>query len=137
MVWRAWYGEAARFCVPPSSTTGWTVRVRICMPVLIGSTSKIFVALAVLKLVEQGKLSLDDTLADLAPDVAFENPWEETHPIRVVHLLEHTTGWDDIHLPEYAHNQPDPVSLKEGLDFHPHSRISRWRPGSRSWAWPF
>ncbi len=98
----------------------------------IGSTSKMFVALAVLKLVEEGRLSLDDKLADLAPDVAFENRWEETHPIRVAHLLEHTTGWDDIHLPEYAHNEPDPVSLKEGLDFHPHSRISRWPPGSRS-----
>jgi CubicO group peptidase (beta-lactamase class C family) len=90
-----------------------------------------FVSLAVLKLVEQGRLSLDDRLAALAPDVEFENEWEETDPIRIVHLLEHTTGWDDIHLPEYAHNDPTPATLKEGLDFHPHSRISRWKPGSR------
>jgi len=97
----------------------------------IGSTSKMFVALSILKLVEQGKLSLDDRLADLAPDVKFENPWEATDPVRLVHLLEHTTGWDDIHLPEYAHNDPTPATLKQGLDFHPHSRISRWKPGSR------
>ena len=97
----------------------------------IGSTSKMFVALSVLKLVEQGRLSLDDRVADLAPEIEFQNPWEETDPVRVVHLLEHTTGWDDIHLPEYAHNDPTPVTLKEGLDFHPHSRISRWKPGSR------
>lgn len=97
----------------------------------IGSTSKMFVALAVLKLVEEGKLSLNDRVSDLAPDIAFENRWEDTDPVRLVHLLEHTTGWDDIHLPEYAHNDPSPVTLKEGLDFHPHSRMSRWKPGSR------
>lgn len=97
----------------------------------IGSTSKMFVALSVLQLVEQGKLSLDDKLADLAPEIEFDNPWEETDPVRVVHLLEHTTGWDDIHLPEYAHNDPTPATLKEGLDYHPHSRTSRWKPGSR------
>lgn len=97
----------------------------------IGSTSKMFVALSVLQLVEEGRLSLDDRLADLAPEIQFENPWEDTHPVRVVHLLEHTTGWDDIHLPEYAHNDPTPATLKEGLDFHPHSRISRWQPGTR------
>lgn len=97
----------------------------------IGSTSKMFVALSVLKLVEQGKLSLSDKLIDLAPDIVFENQWSDTAPIRVVHLLEHTTGWDDIHLPEYAHNDPTPATLKQGLDFHPHSRVSRWKPGSR------
>ncbi len=97
----------------------------------IGSTSKMFVSLSVLKLVEEGRLSLDDKLADLAPDIAFENQWEANDPVRVVHLLEHTTGWDDIHLPEYAHNDPAPATLKEGLDYHPHSRVSRWKPGSR------
>jgi len=97
----------------------------------IGSTSKMFVALSVLQLVEQGVLSLDDKVADLAPEIEFDNQWEETDPIRIVHLLEHTTGWDDMHLPEYAHNDPTPATLKEGLDFHPHSRTSRWKPGSR------
>lgn len=97
----------------------------------IGSTSKMFVALSVLKLVEQGRLSLDDKITDLIPEIEFDNEWESTDPIRVVHLLEHTTGWDDIHLAEYAHNDPTPVSLKDGLDFHPHSRVSRWKPGSR------
>ncbi len=97
----------------------------------IGSTSKMFVGLSVLQLVEEGRLSFDDKLADLAPEIEFENPWEQTHPVRLVHLLEHTTGWDDIHLPEYAHNDPTPATLKEGLDYHPHSRKSRWMPGTR------
>lgn len=98
----------------------------------IGSTSKMFVALAVLQLVEEGRLSLDDKVADLVPEIEFENRWEDTDPVRVVHLLEHTTGWDDIHLREYAHNDPTPATLKEGLDYHPRSRTSRWKPGTRS-----
>ena len=97
----------------------------------IGSTSKMFVALSILKLVEEGRLSLDDKLADLAPEIEFQNQWESTNPVRIVHLLEHTTGWDDIHLVEYGHNDPTPATLKEGLDYHPHSRVSRWQPGAR------
>ena len=97
----------------------------------IGSTSKMFVSLAVLKLQEEGHLNLHDRVRDLVPEIEFENQWEDTNPILVEHLLEHTTGWDDFHLTEYAHNDSVPVSLKEGLDFHPHSRISRWIPGTR------
>jgi len=98
----------------------------------IGSTSKAFTAFAILKLADQGKLSLDDSVHKLAPEVWFENPWESTDPIRVVNLLEHTTGWDDMHLREYARNAPPTMGLREALDYDHHSRISRWRPGTRS-----
>ena len=40
----------------------------------IGSTSKAFVSLSILMLVDQGKLSLDDPLHTLAPEVWFDNP---------------------------------------------------------------
>lgn len=98
----------------------------------IGSVSKMFVALAILKLQEEGRLTLKDRVRDLIPEIWFENKWEDTHPVLVEHLLEHTTGWDDFHLAEFAHNDPAPVTLKEGLDFHPHSRTSRWIPGTRT-----
>ncbi|WP_420575183.1 serine hydrolase domain-containing protein [Ekhidna sp.] len=97
----------------------------------IGSTSKIFIALAVLKLQEEGRLHLNDKVRELAPEIEFTNPWEDTNPIVIAHLLEHTTGWDDLHPSEFAHNESDPLALKEGLDFHPHSRISKWVPGTR------
>jgi CubicO group peptidase (beta-lactamase class C family) len=96
----------------------------------IGSTSKAFVSLSILLLVNQGKLTLDDPVRKLAPDVWFENQWEATDPVRVVHLLEHTTGWDDIHLREYAKDAAG-MSLRDGLDYDHHSRTSRWRPGTR------
>lgn len=95
------------------------------------SISKMFVALAILKLQEKGHLKLEDRIKDIVPEVEFENPWEETNPIRIVHLLEHSTGWDESHLVERAHNHKTLISLKKALEFHPHSRKSRWVPGSR------
>ena len=97
----------------------------------IGSTSKGFVSLSILKLANEGKLSLQDPVRKLAPEVWFENRWEATHPVRVVDLLEHTAGWDDLHLREYAKDAPAIMGLREALDYDHHSRISRWPPGTR------
>jgi len=96
----------------------------------VGSVSKGFVSLAILMLVDQGKLSLQDPIHKLAPEVWFKNNWEESDPVRIVHLLEHTTGWDDLHFREYAIDNAT-ISLLEAFDFDHHSRISRWRPGTR------
>ena len=96
----------------------------------IGSTSKAFASLSVLKLVDEGKLSLQDPVRKLAPEIWFENRWESTDPVRVVDLLEHTTGWDDMHLPEYAKDAKG-MTLRQGLDYYQRSRVSRWRPGTR------
>ena len=97
----------------------------------IGSTSKAFAAMAILMLADQGKLSLDDPVHKLAREVWFENRWEASDPVRVVNLLEHTTGWDDMHLREYAKDAPPDMGLREALDYDHHSRISRWPPGTR------
>jgi CubicO group peptidase (beta-lactamase class C family) len=96
----------------------------------IGSTSKAFASLSILKLANEGKLSLQDPVHKLVPEIWFENRWEATDPVRVVDLLEHTTGWDDMHLREYAKDAKG-MTLREGLDYYHHSRISRWRPGTR------
>ena len=96
----------------------------------IGSTSKGFASLSILMMADQGKLSLDDPVHKLAPEVWFENRWEASDPVRVVHLLEHTTGWDDIHLREFAKDAPG-MGLRKALAYDHHSRTSRWRPGTR------
>jgi CubicO group peptidase (beta-lactamase class C family) len=97
----------------------------------IGSTSKAFASLSILLLANQGKLTLDDQVRKLVPEVWFDNQWESSDPVRVVHLLEHTTGWDDMHLREYAKDTPPTMGLRAALDYDHHSRISRWRPGTR------
>lgn len=96
----------------------------------IGSVSKGFVSLSVLMLANEGKLSLEDPVKKLAPEVWFANKWEASDPVRVVHLLENTTGWDDMHLREFAKN-PSTMSSLEALDYDHSSRISRWPPGTR------
>jgi CubicO group peptidase (beta-lactamase class C family) len=96
----------------------------------IGSTSKAFVALTAMALVKEGKLSLDEPLAKRLPGFYFKNPWEATDPVRIVHLLEHTSGFDDNSLKGYATNEPT-LSLKDGLALDSATRVSRWRPGTR------
>ncbi|HTQ53721.1 MAG TPA: serine hydrolase domain-containing protein [Bryobacteraceae bacterium] len=97
----------------------------------IGSVSKAFASLSILQLQEQARLRLSDPVRQYAPEIAFQNAWESTDPVRIVNLLEHTTGWDDLHFPEYANSDPKPLTLFEGLAYHPDSRVSRWRPGTR------
>jgi len=96
----------------------------------IGSTSKAFVSLSLLKLANESKLSLLDPVHKLAPEIWFENRWEATDPVRVIDLVEHTTGWDDMHLAEYA-KDAEGMTLRQGLGYYRKSRISRWRPGTR------
>jgi CubicO group peptidase (beta-lactamase class C family) len=93
-----------------------------------GSISKSFVALALLKLQEEGKLQLDDRIHDLVGDIEFTNPWEETDPLRLVHLLEHTSGFNEISIREFAANVPA-ISHLDALAFDASVRTSRWRPG--------
>ncbi len=96
-----------------------------------GSISKMLVGLAAVRLQREGKLDLSAPVRSLAPEIHCDNPWEATDPVRVVHLLEHTTGWDDITQREWANEDPKPLTLREALDFDPRARTSRWRPGTR------
>lgn len=100
-------------------------------PFRAGSISKSFTSIAVMTLVEQGKLSLDDKLADLVPEVKFNNSWESTNPLRLVHLLEHTTGWPDISLHMLDLNHKDWSTLRGVQEASP-DFVSRWRPGQFS-----
>jgi CubicO group peptidase (beta-lactamase class C family) len=93
-----------------------------------GSISKSITAIAVMTLVEQKKLSLDGKLAELAPEVKFVNPWEKTDPVRLVHLLEHTTGWPDISTKILVQDGKG-WSVLKGVQFTMPEFTSRWAPG--------
>ena len=55
----------------------------------IGSITKTFTSLALMRLVEQGKLQLDEPVKKLAPGLPLHNPWPAT-PVTSAMLLEHT-----------------------------------------------
>ena len=97
-----------------------------------GSLTKPFMALAVLRLVEQGRLRLEDRVQDLVPEIAVHNPWERTHPLRVEHLLAHTAGFDEMRFNEiFAPPGGQDWPLARVLAVNPRSRVARWRPGTR------
>jgi len=98
----------------------------------VGSISKTFVALALLKLQEEGRINLYARLQDVAPEIPFKNPWEAMHPVRIVHLLEHTAGFDDME-PSEVYNLHDRYDfpLLDVFKRFKKPQTVRWPPGTR------
>ena len=92
----------------------------------IGSITKTFTALAVMHLVEKGKLQLDQAVKNIVHDVPLENPWPET-PVTLAMVLEHTAGLQDLTRAEF--NYPKPLSLKQAFKINPEARRLHWPPG--------
>ncbi|GAB3584592.1 hypothetical protein GCM10027345_31800 [Hymenobacter daeguensis] len=97
----------------------------------IGSVTKTFVVAGLLQLIEQGKLSLNDEVHKIAPEVPIDNPWEATDPVRVVHLLEHTAGFDDMRLNHVYNSTPTDPRGAASLAVFRGELHCRWRPGER------
>lgn len=96
----------------------------------VGSISKTFVALTLLKLEEEGKINLQARLQDVAPEVPVNNRWEATNPVRIVNLLEHTAGFDDMEFSE-VYNLRDRYNypLLEVFQRFRKPQNVRWPPG--------
>ena len=58
----------------------------------IASVSKTFAATAIMQLVEQGKIGLQDDFTKYIKDLSFDNPFDK--PVTIEHLLTHTTGFE-------------------------------------------
>ena len=99
-------------------------------PFRVGSISKTFTALTAMALVESGDLELN---APVSPTVAreFINPWQDTHPVQLVHLLGLTAGLADLSRAEFDNNDPTPLTLAAALALAPEQRRILWPPGSR------
>jgi CubicO group peptidase (beta-lactamase class C family) len=88
----------------------------------IASMTKSFTSLAVLKLRDEGKLSLEDPVSKWIPEFArMEMPTRDAGPIRVRHLLTHGAGfpednpWGDQQL---GASEADVTAwLKKGIPF--------------------
>jgi CubicO group peptidase (beta-lactamase class C family) len=98
----------------------------------VGSISKTFVSLALLKLEEEGRINLQSRLQDVAPEVPFKNPWESTNAVRIINLLEHTAGFDDMALREVYNTKDSPnISMLQVLQKFPEPQNVRWPPSTR------
>ncbi|HEY2546814.1 MAG TPA: serine hydrolase domain-containing protein [Candidatus Acidoferrum sp.] len=98
----------------------------------VGSISKTFVALALLKLQEEGKINLEARLEDVAPEVPVKNKWESTNPVRIVNLLEHTAGFDDMQASEvYNFKDRYDYPLLDVFKRFTEPQDVRWPPSTR------
>lgn len=98
----------------------------------VGSISKTFVAMSLVQLYEEGDLDIEAPLEDLAPEIAIDNPWQATDPVRLIHVLQHTAGFDDMHFNDrYVPEGGEEVPIAEALARNPGSRRVRWRPATR------
>ncbi len=90
----------------------------------IGSVTKQFTAAAIMKLVEQGQLSLDDNLNKFLPDYPTQG-----HTVTIRHLLNHTSGiksytdlddeWTKLWPLELSHEELLALVKDKPFDFNP------------------
>ena len=98
----------------------------------VGSVTKAFTGLALLRAQRAGLLRLDAPLATLVGQRSYHNPWEATRPLTLAMLMEHTAGWPDMGKAEFDSADPKPLTLPEALAVAPASRTSLWPPGMYS-----
>ncbi|MFK8061001.1 MAG: serine hydrolase domain-containing protein [Polaribacter sp.] len=97
----------------------------------IASLTKTFTAMAIIRLVKEGKLSLDDELKLIAPEITFINKWESTHPIKIKHLIEHKAGFNDLSYADLARRNQE-INYSNSLEkikSYKNAFISNWKPG--------
>lgn len=81
---------------------------------------------------EEGKINLEARLQDVAPEIPVQNQWESTNPVRIVNLLEHTAGFDDMEAAEvYNFKDVYDFPLLEVFERFREPETVRWPPGTR------
>src|SRR6056297_1598668 len=97
----------------------------------MGSITKSFGALAMIRLEREGKIDLDTLVREIAPEIDFKNPYRESHPLRVRHLLQHTSGFDDMHPATMYNREGKKMSALDMVRNMEGSMHCRWEPGTR------
>lgn len=112
------------------ASKAYNVPNRIDTKFNLGSMNKMFTAVAIAQLVEQGKLSFEDTVGKILPD--YPNK-EVAEKVKIHHLLTHTSGLADYFTPKFfettkqrfkAVNDYLPLFVDEPLLFQPGQRMS-------------
>jgi len=98
----------------------------------VGSVTKSFTGVATLIAAREFGFDLDDPVARNVPDPPYRNRWEDTHPVRIAHLLEHTSGLLDLSRREFDSSDPAPLTLAQAFAVDPDAHITQWPPGLHS-----
>ncbi len=79
----------------------------------IGSVTKVLTGIAVMQLVDAGKVHLDDDVNLHLQSIHVDGPFDE--PVRVRHLLTHTAGFDQLGYGRHAAGPDSVLPLAEFL----------------------
>ncbi|HEX5649346.1 MAG TPA: serine hydrolase domain-containing protein [Steroidobacteraceae bacterium] len=100
--------------------------------VQVGSVGKVVLAVGILRLVTEGRLSLETPVTELLPELPLTNAWSRTDPVRVKHLLAHTAGLDHSRFWQVFSLEPTPdTPLIESVRGDSALLRVQSRPGSR------
>ncbi|HEX3437513.1 MAG TPA: serine hydrolase domain-containing protein [Pseudacidobacterium sp.] len=91
-----------------------------------GSMGKMFTAVAVLELVEAGRIRLDDPISKYLPDY----PNKDVAAVTIQQLLTHTGGTGDIFTPEYSERRNEMKELSDYVALYG-NRGPEFAPGSK------
>jgi D-alanyl-D-alanine carboxypeptidase len=125
-----WIGNSGKSNIEHNRSINTTSQFRT------GSVTKMFTAVVILKLVEQGKLSLEDKLAELRPSVKGKIPQAEKITVR--YLLAHLSGIIDPpneslrYQADIINNPTDmySMSLSETLEKYVYGKDLHFSPGT-------
>lgn len=82
----------------------------------VGSVTKSVLAIGILHLIVEERLSLDSNIESILSGVNFDNPWHHRSPIKIKNLLDHTAGLDNIRMWQLLSTKPSPnMPLKEAF----------------------
>jgi CubicO group peptidase (beta-lactamase class C family) len=83
-----------------------------------GSIAKVFTALAIMKLYEEGRIDLDDPLEKYLPDFHLKTRFPCSAPITIRSLLSHRSGFprDDIYVIDELGVRIPPVNLQDKIE---------------------
>jgi len=79
-----------------TSTSSGAVPMTLDTPLRIGSISKTITSLIAARLEERAIINWEDPIRQHLPDLVATDPSPDQGPVRLLHLAEHTAGWDDM-----------------------------------------
>ncbi len=102
----------------------------------IASVTKTMVGLCVMALVDEGRLALDDSVAALLPELAFDGPGDR---VTIRHLLTHTSGIGEAATLAALADAVDPARPpgarpREFTEMYPDGIVIEAEPGTK-WAY--
>jgi CubicO group peptidase (beta-lactamase class C family) len=92
-----------------------------------GSITKSVTGLAALRLVQTTDVSLASPIRPILGAGYYRNPWADSQPVRLGHLLALSAGLPDLTRNEWNDNEPRP--LWQALQRHQDARTLLWPPG--------